>query len=301
MTQQIDRREFLRLAGVGGGVVFASGLSSCASSMMGTPIAAQDDFFFVQLSDTHWGFNGPPNPDSKVTLQKAVASVNALSRQPDFVIFTGDLTHTTDDVAERRKRHAEFKQIVSALTVKNVKFIPGEHDASLDRGQVYREFFGDPNYVFTHKGVNFITIDNVTDPTASIGEAQLDWFGKQLSTLDKNAKLVVFTHRPLFNLAPKWDWATRDGAKAVELLMPFPNVTVFYGHIHQEHHQMTAHILHHAAKSLIFPLPAPMSTPTRTPIAWDPAQPYRGLGFREMQAKAGPSPVGITELPVQNR
>ena len=295
MAKQIDRREFLRLAGLGGGVVFASGLTGCATGMGGS---VQDDFYFVQLSDTHWGFSGAPNPDAAGTLQKAVAAVNALGAPPDFIMFTGDLTHTTDDGALRRKRLGEFKEIVSKLNVKNVRFIPGEHDASLDRGAAYREFFGDPTYSFTHKGVNFVTIDNVSDPTASIGAVQLEWLGKHLSTLDKAQKLVVFTHRPLFNLAPTWDWATRDGAKAVELLKPFQNVTVFYGHIHQEHHHMTEHIPHHAAKSLIFPLPVALSQPNRAPLPWNKEQPYSGLGWRGVQAKAGAAPVSITEYPV---
>jgi len=109
---------------------------------------------------------------------------------------------------------------------------------------------------------------------------------------------VVLTHRPLFPLYPQWDWATRDGDKAIELLMPHRNVTVFYGHIHQEHHYRTGHIEHHSAKSLIFPLPAPGSVPKRVPLAWDPAQPYRGLGFRQIEAEAQPVEYRINELPV---
>src|SRR3954469_13944563 len=136
MAKTIGRRDFMKLAGIGG-AVFASGLAGCASMAGG-----RDDFYFVQLSDTHWGFQGPPNPDSAVTLSKAVASVNALERQPDFIMFTGDLTHTTDDPAERRRRLAEFKQIVSELKVKAVRFMPGEHDASLDNGAAFKEFFG---------------------------------------------------------------------------------------------------------------------------------------------------------------
>ena len=97
MINEINRRDFLKLAGLGG-VVFASGLPGV------TLAAGQDDFYFVQLSDTHWGFEGPPNPDAKGTLKKAVAAVNSLERQPDFVMFTGDLTHTTDNPVERRKR-----------------------------------------------------------------------------------------------------------------------------------------------------------------------------------------------------
>src|SRR5258706_10591567 len=124
-----DRRQFLHLAGFGG-VVVVSGLgagSRAAGTMAGS---GYDDFFFVQLSDTHWGFEGPPNPDARGTLPKAIAAVNALPDAPDFVIFTGDLTHTTDDPRERRKRMTEFRDIAGQLKVKTVRFIPGEHDAS---------------------------------------------------------------------------------------------------------------------------------------------------------------------------
>ena len=290
----IDRRQFLKLTALGGGAVFASSLPGCATLGGGEP-----DFYFVQLSDTHWGFSGPMvNPDARGTLPKAVAAVNALSQPPDFVVFTGDLTHTTDDGAERRKRLADFKEIAAGLKNRNVRFMPGEHDASLDNGAAWKEFFGETHYVFDHKGVHFIVIDNVSDPAARIGEEQLAWLKADLAKQPKDARIVVFTHRPLFDLAPQWDWATRDGAQAVELLMPYPNVTVFYGHIHQEHHHMTGHIAHHSAKSLIFPLPAPGSQPKRDPIKWDPAQPYKGLGFREVEAEDRGSKMAITEFPV---
>jgi calcineurin-like phosphoesterase family protein len=293
MTSAINRRQFLQLAGLGGvGVVFASALPGVVHA------AGQDDFYFVQLSDTHWGFEGPPNPDAKGTLRKAVASVNALGEQPDFIVFTGDLTHTTDDPVERRRRMAEFKDIVGGLRVKNVRFMPGEHDASLDAGKAFREFFGATNYTFDHKGVHFIALDNVSDPRALIGDEQLAWLAADLRQQRADAPIVVLTHRPLFDLAPQWDWATRDGAKAVELLMPFRNVTVFYGHIHQEHHHMTGHIAHHAAKGLMFPLPAPGSQPKRTPLPWDPAQPYKGLGFRSVDAELKEAAYQITEYPV---
>ncbi|MDB5769587.1 MAG: hypothetical protein JWQ61_4401 [Collimonas fungivorans] len=298
MDHAIKRRSFLKLAGLGG-AIYVSGLSGWASAAAKAGSAYQD-FFFVQLSDTHWGFEGAPNPDAHGTLQKAVKAVNSLEQQPDFIVFTGDLTHTTDDPQERRKRLREFKEIVADLKVKDVRFMPGEHDASLDNGAAYQEFFGKTHYSFEHKGVHFIVLDNVSDPAGSIGEAQLAWLAAELQPLPADANIVVFTHRPLFDLYPQWDWATRDGAKAVELLMPHANVTVFYGHIHQEHHHMTGHIAHHAAKSLIFPLPAPGSQPKRTPLAWDDAYPYRGLGYREIDAEAAPkTDFKIVELPVQ--
>jgi 3',5'-cyclic AMP phosphodiesterase CpdA len=213
-----------------------------------------------------------------------VASVNALADPPDFIMFTGDLTHTTDDPKERRQRMAEFRDIVSALNVKTVRFMPGEHDAALDNGKAFKEFFGETHYAFDHKGVHFVVVDNVSDPAAQIGDEQLNWLAADLARQPKDADIVVFTHRPLFDLYPQWDWATRDGAKAVDILMPYPNVTVFYGHIHQENHFKTGHIAHHSAKSLMFPLPAPGSQPKRLPVPWDAAAPYKGLGYREIEA-----------------
>ncbi|MBI3451285.1 MAG: metallophosphoesterase, partial [Rhodospirillales bacterium] len=199
----------MKLAGLGG-VVFASGLGFAPGRGQA---AVQQDFFFVQLTDTHWGFSGPKvNPEAATTLQRAVAAVNALDRQPDFVVFTGDLTHTTDDPQERRRRLAEFRDIAAGLKVKNVRFMPGEHDAAIDRGAAYGEFFGKLNYTFDHKGVHFIAIDNVSDPGATIGEAQIDWLRADLKQLDREQSIVVLAHRPLFDLYPDWDWATRDGA-----------------------------------------------------------------------------------------
>ena len=300
MSASIDRRDFLKLAGLGG-VVFASGLGCAAGRGEATARgAAEDDFYFVQLSDSHWGFEGPViNPDARGTLPKAVAAVNALAVQPDFIVFTGDLTHTTDDPAERRRRLGEFRDIVRGLKVRDVHFMPGEHDAALDRGQAFRELFGPTHYTFDHKGVHFIVLDNVSDPAARIGEEQLAWLAADLARQPRDARIVVFTHRPLFPLYPQWDWATRDGDRALAALMPYRNVTVFYGHIHQENHFRTAHIEHHSARSLIFPLPAPGSQPRRDPVRWDPAHPYRGLGWREVEAEARPPAYAISEFPVR--
>jgi len=295
MGQAFDRRDFLKLAGLGG-AVFASGLAGCA----GMAASEQDEFYFVQLSDSHWGFKGPAlNPDAAGTLPKAVSAVNALKERPDFIVFTGDLTHTTEDPKERRRRLAEFKEIVSKLEVKTVRFLPGEHDASLDRGEAWKEFFGPSNYSFDHKGVHFVALDNVSDPAARIGEAQLGWLKADLARLDPAAPIVVLAHRPLFDLMPQWDWTTRDGKAAIDILMPYRNVTVFYGHIHQENHHMTAHIAHHSAKSLIFPLPAPGSQPKRVPIPWDAAHPYQGLGFRGIEAETRKPAYGLVEFPVK--
>src|SRR5499427_2747535 len=282
MTDLINRRDLLKLAGVGV-AVFVSGTTvrAGASRQKNT-----ESFYFVQLSDTHWGFNGPNiNPDSRGTLKKAVAAVNGLDEQPDFVVFTGDLTHTTDDPKARRGRMAEFREIVSQLKVKTVRFMAGEHDASLDRGEAYQEFFGDLHYTFDHKGVHFIVLDNVSDPEAVIGEAQLKWLQADLRQLKRDTPIVALTHRPLFDLYPQWDWATRDAAAVIDALTPYQNVTVFYGHIHQEHHHMTGQIAHHAAKSLIFPQAAPGDAPKRPPPPPFDAS-LKPLGTRDIAVSA---------------
>jgi len=297
-TDLMQRRDLLKLAGMGV-AVFVSGTTIRA---VGTRQQSNDSFYFVQLSDTHWGFSGPNiNPDSQGTLKKAVAAVNALDEQPDFVVFTGDLTQTTDDRKIRRDRMAEFRDIVSQLKVKTVRFMPGEHDASLDRGEAYQEFFGDLHYTFDHNGVHFIALDNVSDPTAAVGEKQLHWLQADLKQMKSDARIVVLTHRPLFDLAPDWDWATRDGEAVIGTLLQHPNVTVLYGHIHQEHHHMTGHIAHHAARSLMWALPEPGSVPKKTQIPWNASEPYKGLGLRNIEAEVAEARYKIEELSVGGR
>lgn len=286
--RDFSRRDFLQLAGVGGGMVFASALPGCASMAQ-----SGSNFNFVQLSDIHWGYNNASvNPDFKGTLPKAIAAVNALEQKPDFVVFTGDLTQTTDNPKIRRDRLKEFRDMAAAINVP-VRFFAGEHDASLDRGDAYKEFFGDTlRYTFDHKGIHFIVLDNTSDPAPILGEAQLAWLKADLARQTPDQSIVVLTHRPLFAMYPQWDWDTRDGMRAVELLMPFRNVTVFYGHVHHEHHHMTGHIAHHAAMSTMFPLGTRAQMEKKTQMPWNAAMPYKDLGWRTVQSAGGiPTPV----------
>ena len=294
----IDRREFLQFAGLASAGIAGAVFSSALTPRVSRAAQTRDGFVFLQMSDTHWGFNGPAvNPNAAQTLPRAIAAVNVLDPAPDFTVFTGDLTHTTDDPQERRARLVQFRDIVSALRVKTVHFMPGEHDASLDKGEAYRELFGETHYTFDHQGVHFIVLDNVSDPTGSVGDAQVEWLRADLKRVKRRTPIVVLTHRPLFDLYPDWDWATRDGSKVLGALGAHEYVTVFYGHIHQEHHHQTGHIQHHSAKSLIFPLPAPGSVPKKAPIPWDPGKPYNGLGYRTAQSTG--DHFGIREWPLE--
>jgi hypothetical protein len=296
MPYQGSRRDLLKLMGVGG-VVFASGLAGAAKKKA-KKSDVHDDFFFLQLSDTHWGYAGVSNPEADVTLKKAVEAVNGVAAEPDFIVFTGDLTHTTNDGAVRRKRMTEFRDIVGGLKVKTLRLMPGEHDAAPDAGVAYQENFGPTHYAFDHKGVHFVALDNVSDPAGAVGAAQIDWLSADLKRVGRDARIVVLTHRPLFDLYPQWEWATQDGAKVIDLLLPYQRVTVFYGHIHQEHHHQTEHIRHHAARSLIFPLPPAGSVPKKVPLPWDAATPFKGLGFRQIAVEGGGGDPRLTELPI---
>ena len=177
----------------------------------------------------------------------------------------------------------QFKDIITGLNVQIIKFIPGEHDASLDNAKDYTEFFGDTHYTFEVKGVHFIVLDNVTNTDGSLGDAQLSWLGGVLGGIDTAAPVVLFAHRPLMDVYPAWGWRTKDGAQALALLKPFRNVNLFYGHIHQEREDVTDGFSQHAAQGMMFPLPAPGSGDKPSPLAWDPSHPYRGLGFRTVR------------------
>ncbi len=291
--QLVERRDLLKLLSFGG-IASAAGLFGCThtdsreatSAANGPaprplPVPAKD-FVFLQLSDTHWGYRGDANPEGASTLRRAVEAINASSLEPDFVVFTGDLTHTTDDSAVRRARMKEFLSIVDGLKVKTRHFIPGEHDAGPDGGEAYREIFGETHASFDHQGVHFALLDNVSLPGSRIGDAQIEWLANDLAHVDTSTPLVVLAHRPLFELFPAWDWTTADGDRALALIQKHPRSSVFYGHIHQEHHFTTGSVQHHAARSLIFPLPAPGSVPKKAPLPWDPAATDHGIGYRSI-------------------
>lgn len=259
----------------------------------------QDDFSFVQLSDTHWGFDDPKiNPDPEGALNKAIDVINRLNPQPDFIVFTGDLTHKTDNAEERRIRMNKLLEKVRLLNVKDIKFIPGEDDAGLDNGETFKEMVGATHYTFDHKGVHFIVLDNASNSDSSLGDEQLQWLAGTLQKFNSDSRIVVFVHRPLFDLYPRWGWQTPDGSKALDLLTPYKNVTVFYGHIHQVDYSMSGPVAMHAAKGMMYVYPAAGSALTNAPVPWNPDLPYDGLGFRNVKVRFNPEEYKITEYPV---
>lgn len=307
MKTPVDRRSFMKIAGasIGVGALYKVG-SRLGAGRLGEAFAAEQGratgerpvpFSFVQLSDTHVGFAGPPNPTGTKAFEEAVAFLNRLPDRPDLVLVTGDLTHESEKPGEHADRMKRFREIASGLTVKDLRLIPGEHDAGLDGGKLFRDVFGETFHSFDHKGVHFVGLDNVSKGKPVVGAAQIEWLRKDLSRFPKEAPIVVFTHRPLFDLKPEWEWFTADGDDVLTTLAPFTNVTVLYGHIHRAHARETAQIRHYAARSLIFGFPDPEAVADKKPMPFDAAQPFRNLGtriVREASAKASVEDVELT-------
>jgi 3',5'-cyclic AMP phosphodiesterase CpdA len=188
-----------------------------------------------------------------------------------------------------------FRKIAGRLRAPLVKLVPGEHDAALDGGTLYRDAFGETSYAFDHRGVHFIALDNVSRGKPVVGSEQLAWLEKDLARFPKTAPIVIFTHRPLFDLKPDWEWFTSDGDRVLNLLAPYENVTVLYGHIHREHVHHEGHSTHYAARSLIFAFPDPESGVPKKPLPFDEKKPFENLGIRRI-AESGDAPPRIEEV-----
>jgi 3',5'-cyclic-AMP phosphodiesterase len=282
----IDRRGFLKcMAWAGTGLVWSLAGGVPVSRAFGSSMhqQKQEDFSFVQISDSHIGFNKPANADVTGTLQTAVNKMLAIPRPPDFMIHTGDLTHSS--------KPAEFDTMDQVLTgaKRQIFYVPGEHDTSVDDGKSYLERYGKGSsgngwYSFDHKGVHFIGLVNVVqlEGMGKLGQAQLDWLKKDLSQYKNSAPIVLFAHIPLWAVYPTWGWGTSDSEQAFSFLKRFGSVTVLNGHIHQVMQKVEGNATFHTAMSTAFPQPAPGSAPSPGPMKV-PAEKLRSvLGITEV-------------------
>jgi 3',5'-cyclic AMP phosphodiesterase CpdA len=261
----IDRRGFLGcMAWAGTAVV----VSACGGEMRSRAVgaAAADphaDFTFVQVSDSHIGFDHAPNTDVTGTYEQAVARINALPQRPAFVVHTGDHVHLSAP-----EEFDTVKQITSTIKTDRTFHVPGEHDVFVDGGKLYRRFFGRGShgsgyYSFDYKGVHFLALANVqaseseTNAAANglgrLGAEQIAWVARDLRHLSSDTPLVVFGHVPLLAVYPQWGWATADSAQVLALVRRFSSVTVLNGHIHQVLAKREGRITMHTADSTAFP------------------------------------------------
>ncbi len=305
--KDIDRRGFLKcMQWMGGGVVWSFAAGVPASHLLGADkVDKMDkrtaDFSFVQISDTHIGFNRPANTDVVGTLQAAISKINALETQPDLIIHTGDLTHLA-----KADQFDALDQTLKSLRQREVAYVPGEHDIAGDEGRLYLERFGKGSTgrgwrSFDHKGVHFVGLNNAVqlEGLGTIGDAQLDWLKKDLSGIPASTPIVVFAHIPLWSVYPEWGWGTRDSEQALALMKRFGSVTVLNGHIHQVMQKVEGKVTFHTAMSTAFPQPAPGSAPSAGPMKVPDDQLRRVLGITDVSVSAGRHQLAVVDSPLE--
>jgi 3',5'-cyclic AMP phosphodiesterase CpdA len=263
----IDRRGFLRCMGWAGTAVVCSisgGIltSRALGDVLANPGAmAGATLNFVQISDSHIGFNKAANMNVIGTFQAAIDQINALPQAPAFMLHTGDLSHLA-----QADEFDTVEQMLKTTKASQVFYVPGEHDILSDNGAQYLQRFGKGSlgngwYSFDQNGVHFIGLVNVFGKSEQglgiLGQDQLDWLKKDLAAQSNSTPIVVFAHVPLWEVYAKWGWGTTDGAQALDLLKGFGSVTVLNGHIHQIVQKVEGNITFHTARSTAFPQPAP--------------------------------------------
>jgi Icc protein len=293
----VDRRGFLRcMAWAGSGMVWAVSGGIPRSELLGQTTGG-GGFRFVQISDSHIGFNKPANADVNGTLQLAIDRIDALPVAPDFMIHTGDLTHTA--------KPAEFDtlgQLLGRSRTKQVFYVPGEHDNATDDGREYLSRFGKGTkgsgwYSFDQQGIHFVGLVNsaALEGMGKLGQEQLAWLKDDLSGKSPSTPIVVFAHLPLWTIYPEWGWGTADSEEALGYLRRFGSVTVLNGHIHQTMQKVEGNLRFHTAMSTAFPQPAPGTAAAPGPMKV-PAEKLHGvLGIRQVELVQTPFHLAVVD------
>ena len=296
----IDRRGLLKcMAWAGTGLLWTLDAGIPSSSLLAADgkKAKSSSFSFVQISDSHIGFNKPANPDVTATMQAAIAKINALPHTPDFMIHTGDLTHQS-----KPKEFDDMDGVLHDSKVKDIFYVPGEHDTSVDDGKLYLEKYGKNTkgtgwYSFDHKGVHLVGLVNVVqlEGMGMLGHEQLDWLQKDLKTVSSSTPVVVFAHIPLWTVYPEWGWGTKDSAEALSYTKRFGSVTVLNGHIHQIMQKVEGRVTFHSARSTAFPQPAPGKAPAPGPMTVPAGELRSVLGIAEVNYTQGSHHLAIVD------
>ena len=263
-----SRRDTLKCLAFGGtgtlfvltGGIFQPMDLAIASASKDT-VAAIGTPLFVQISDSHIGFNKDANPDVKGTLAHAIGLINAIPATPAFVIHTGDITHLS-----RAEEFDTAEQILNSLKPGELHTVPGEPDVADATQSEYFKRFGQASgnrghYSFDHAGVHFVALVNVMNfkpgGLGELGDDQLRWLEDDLRSRPSSTPVVVFAHMPLWTIYEPWGWGTGDSGRAMSLLRRFGSVTVLNGHIHQIVRKVEGNITFHTARATAYPQPAP--------------------------------------------
>jgi 3',5'-cyclic-AMP phosphodiesterase len=302
----IDRRGMLKcMTWAGTGLLWTLSGGIPRSSLLTDGAAAAElpkgAFTFLQISDSHVGFDKPANPNALGTLQEAIAKIKAMPVRPAFMIHTGDISHLSKPVefdnADQAIREAQLR----------VHYVPGEHDLLDDDATAYLERYGKGTkgagwYSFDEGGVHFIGLVNVVNLKAgglgNLGDEQLGWLEGDVKHLSASTPIVIFAHIPLWAVYPEWGWGTEDSARALSSLKRFGSVTVLNGHIHQLMQKVEGHVTFHTAMSTAFPQPAPGTAPSPGPLKVPDEQLRKMLGITTVNYRRGNSQLAIIDSPL---
>ena len=303
--KDLDRRNFLKcMAWVGTGAAWTLSGGVLKGAPLGAPAPGGRDgaLHFIQISDTHIGFDKPANTDVTATLREVIAKIKADSEPPALVLHTGDLTHLS-----KPSEFDTLQQLLSELSVP-VYFVPGEHDVLDDDGRGYLQRFGKGTlgagwHSFDSNGVHFIGLVNVVNLKAgglgTLGAQQLEWLEKDVKRLKSSTPIVVFAHIPLWSVYPEWGWGTDDSERALSYLKRFGSVSVLNGHIHQVMQKVEGHVTFHTAMSTAFPQPAPGSAASPGPMKVSDDRLRKVLGLSRLSFHAVDHPIAITDVPIE--
>ena len=301
----VNRRGFLEcMAWAGTGVLWSVSGGVLSSQAFGQKMAgsSKGDLNFVQISDSHIGFNKPANTDVAGTLQATIDKINALPQSPEFIIHTGDISHTA--------KAAEVDSAEGILTgsKKQIFYVPGEHDIAVDDGKQYLERYGKGSkgrgwYSFDQKGVHFVGLVNVgtLEGLGKLGPDQLEWLEDDLRAKSASTPIVLFAHIPLWAVYPDWGWGTDDSEQALSYVKRFGSVTVLNGHIHQIMQKIEGKVSFHTAMSTAFPQPAPGTAPHAGPMVVPAAKLKSVLGIAEVRYIARRSHLAIVDSALEER
>lgn len=290
---KMSRRDFFTISG-------KAGLATLAATAMGANLgmvqvseaktmhSSVSPFRFAIITDSH--LYDIPNHKFDSQLADAVDKVMKMNPLPDFVVYTGDIAQNGQDAELNKGR-----KILSKLTMP-VHFIPGEHDWYLDLGAAWRGHFGKPTWSFDHKGVHFVGMNSIllrdfwTPAGMSAAERmsivtmlespicgkwgvrdeQLEWLKKDVGKLASDTPVVVFTHSPLWDYYPRWNFQTEDAPEIREILSKFDRVMSFHGHVHQTVYNRIGNMTSIGTLSTSWPWPYPDVT-----LAYPWSQMYR--------------------------
>jgi predicted MPP superfamily phosphohydrolase len=303
------RRTFLHNAAKGAGGLAAAGFVPIINTL-DLAYAQGQSFRFAWVSDTHLY---PRNVNTRFVDKtvRAFREVQAMNPPADFLMFGGDLAQLGDPV--ELQLGADLLKEVKIKTY----FIPGEHDWYLDMGQTWNRMFGAAPWTFDHKGVRVIGLDTIShaqdfwtsrkfsprermghmatlDGTlggawSAVGERQMRYLSTTLANWPKDRPVLLFTHTPLYEYYPAWNFWVRDWRQVHELLAPYTNVTNVHGHTHQVLYNEIGKMRSIGMLATSWPWPyAPEGLPalTKPMIRADPGDHFDGVGWSQLTVAA---------------